>query len=49
MLQEFNASTDQVLELSGLADQLKEGEAMEQWTFEDPVQEAKPKVRSDGY
>lgn len=49
MLQEFNASTDQVLELSELAERMTESESMEQWTFEDPIGEAKPKARADGY
>ena len=54
-LQEFNASTDQVLELAELAESLREQETVDQWTFEEgpmtegPMTEAKPKARSDGY
>lgn len=50
MLKEFNASTDQVLHLSELWEEMNEGETMEQWTFEEPMHAAaKPKARPDGY
>lgn len=50
MLQEFNASTDQILELSELAEAMHEQEAMDQWHLEEgPMSEAKPKARFDGY
>ena len=49
MLREFNASTDQILELSELIEVMNEGESMDQWSVEGPLTEAKPKARADGY
>lgn len=51
MLREFNASTDQVLELSELSDRMAKDEVMSHWSMEDgtDVSGARPKAKSGGY